>query len=87
MADQAYADAINAFSATLAPLTDPDDIAAALTGLDNAFAGIRARLKAVAQVASLAAAAAVAQQAATEAIAAHAAAVALAGDDAPAGSA
>ena len=80
MADQAYVDAINAFSAALAPLTDPDDIAAAKTLLDAQFTAIRLKAKAAAQVTALAAAAAAAQKDADDAAAAHAAAVALAGD-------
>lgn len=79
MADQAYVDAINAFSAAIASLTDPDDIAAAKTTLDAAFTDIRIKQKAAAQVDALAAAAAAAKQAAAEADAAHAAAVAAAG--------
>ena len=82
VADQAYVDAINAFSAAIAPLTDNDDIAAAKTLLDAAFTDIRLKAKAVANVSTLAADAARAQQIADNAAAAHAAAVAII--DAPA---
>jgi hypothetical protein len=83
VADQAYVDAINAFSATIAPLTDPDDIAGTLTALDATFAAIRAKARAVANVAVLAADAVAAQAAADQATAAHSEAVALAAAPTP----
>ena len=76
MADQAYLDAITAFTASLTSLTDPDDIAAAKTVLDNAFTALRAKQKAAALVPVLAQAVADAQAAVVDAQAAHAAALA-----------
>ncbi len=52
MADQAYIDAINAFSAAIASTKDHDDIASAKTAFDAGFAGVRAKAKAEIQVAA-----------------------------------